>query len=152
MKSGDYDHVRLILRGRAAGGITQRDVQRRARELSLLRTGSEDYTAEDIEDAERELMLGHDPATMTDDEPTFASATRDPSDPLATQGEMYDTVATADENADPERLAVQGVEEAQHDQMVEARKASLQSHHPSGGKLSHQAGHKAPRKRKPSDS
>jgi hypothetical protein len=148
MKSGDYEHVRLILRGRAAGGITQADVQRRARELSLLRTGSENYTAEDIEDAERELMIGRDPATMTDDAESSLSANRDPSDPLADRGEMNDRLEPPDENAAPERLAVQGVEEAQHDQMVTAQH---QANRERSEKPVHGSGHKTSRRRKQSD-
>jgi len=122
MMPQNHEAVRVILRGRAAGGITQADVQRRARELSLIRTGSEDYTTEDLAAAERELMIGHDPATTTDDAHSALSASRDPSDPIADGGDMLEPTETADENTTPEKLVVQGVEEAQHDQMVAAQK------------------------------
>jgi hypothetical protein len=122
MKSEDNEGIRVILRGRAAGGITQADVQRRARELSLIRTGHENYTADDIDAAEHELIFGTGPAAMTDDAESSVSANRDPSDPLSEHGTMEARRESAEENTTPEKLALQGVEEAQHDQMVEARR------------------------------
>jgi hypothetical protein len=101
MKDGDYDHVRMILRGRAASGITQADVQRRARELSLRRTGSENYTAEDIEDAERELLIGRDPAALLDDADATFSSVPDMNGSFAIEGQMYDSIDSLNDDVLP---------------------------------------------------
>lgn len=122
MKSEDFDQVRIILRGRAGGGITQADVQRRARELALFRTGAENYTAEDLETAELELMAGSDPAAMTGDGEAAVIATPDPSDPVGHPGEMYDVAMVPEENTSAEKPALQAVEEAQHDTVVEGHR------------------------------
>lgn len=122
MNPKEYEGIRLILRGEAVGGITRADVERRARELCLIRTGREDYAEEDLVAAQRELLIGQDPAAAADDAETFISANRDPSDPVNDAGAMPAPAEPEDENAAPEKLAIQGVEEAQHDQMIEARK------------------------------
>ena len=59
---------------------------------------------------------------MSDDGDSFVPAiTRDPSEPASVSGHQTPSHAEADADDMIERLAVEGVEEAQHDQMVAAR-------------------------------
>lgn len=117
----DSRFPRLTLDGLSAGGITKADIERRARELALIRTGGEDYSEEDLAAAARELLGARAPA-MVDDAVADAGLSRDPSEPPSDRGTMAPTVEPPDENVAPERLALQGVEEAQHEQMVADRR------------------------------
>jgi hypothetical protein len=115
--------ARVILRGKAAGGITAADILRRARELVALRGGKEDPTDEDMAEAERELLgSSDDPPTSTEDAGTPVAATRDPSEPVTDRGARVPITEEDDETTAAERLALQGVDEAQQDQMVEAQR------------------------------
>ncbi len=117
-------NIHVLLRGAEAGGITKADIERRARELSLIRTGGEDYDETDLEAAARELLGERSPASMTEDAESNAALSRDPSEPRAVPGHQTpeESPDETEENTEPERLAIQGVEEAQHDQMVQARR------------------------------
>jgi hypothetical protein len=50
------------------------------------------------------------------------SMSRDPSDPLSDRGRQAPEYGGDDEKTALENLALEGVEEAQHEQMLEARK------------------------------
>lgn len=111
------------MRGHAAGAITQADITRRARELALIRSNSEEFTDEDLRRAELELTGGAEQPDIDDDEQTQFTATRDPSDPVGDHGsQTIHANQEDDEQTAPERLAQQGVDEAQHDLMIEARR------------------------------
>ena len=115
-------NIHVLLRGVEAGGITKADIERRARELALIRTGNEDYAESDLEAAARELLGARSPASATEDAESDVALSRDPSAPRVIRGhQVTHNTADPEENAEPERLAIQGVEEAQHDQMVQAR-------------------------------
>jgi hypothetical protein len=118
-------NTHLIIRGEEAGGITKADIERRARELALIRTGSEAYSEEDLLLAQRELFGEDTPAATTEDDEANVFITRDPAEPRGIPGQQRKEIAPeeGEENDDPERLAIQGVEEAQHDQMVESRRS-----------------------------
>jgi hypothetical protein len=119
----DQPNTHILLHGQEAGGITKADIERRARELALIRTGTEDYAESDLEAAARELLGHRSPASMTEDAAAEEALSRDPSEPRVRRGhEVTRDTAEPEENAEPERLAIQGVEEAQHDQMVQARR------------------------------
>jgi hypothetical protein len=117
-------NTHLLVRGEAVGGITKADLERRARELALIRDGSENYTEADLQAASRELFGDDSPATVGEDAESDVFLSRDPSEPRAVVGHQRPDVAPGedDENEEPERLAIQGVEEAQHDMMVRARR------------------------------
>lgn len=124
--SSKRDIVHLLLRGAEAGGITKADIERRAQELALIRTGATGYSDEDLERAARELLGDAQPAAMTEDVDAEVAASRDPSETRSIRGHQREPSPTPpEENTDPERLAIQGVEEAQHDQMVRAQDRDL---------------------------
>lgn len=124
MKSKKENHTKVIVRGSAAGGITKADIERRARELALIRGVPNEVTDADRQQARRELIGGETPAPSDEEARVAAVVSRDPSEPpeIAPEERPAGGGNADDEEAMVERLALQGVEEAQHDQMVQARK------------------------------
>jgi hypothetical protein len=113
---------KIILHGKGAGGITTGDVEQRAEELADIggRNGGEP-TPEDRETAVAELSGQTVHPTLNDDGQSRGAFSHDPS-----EGPVYFTnqkspVQAMDEQEAVERLALEGVEEAQHDQMVASR-------------------------------
>jgi hypothetical protein len=68
----------------------------------------------------RAKLLPHDdlPSSLDENENSVDSLSRDPSDPPANRGRQTPAYAEADEEEDIERTVLEGVEEAQHEQMV----------------------------------
>jgi hypothetical protein len=118
MTPDGFDHIHVTLRGTAAGAITKHDIERRARELARLRSGKDEPTDRDRAAAEQELLGTTDPAPTNDDGRSLAAATRDPQFALQQDGQIREQPGAEDENTTPEMLALQGVEEAQHDLML----------------------------------
>ncbi|HTO03500.1 MAG TPA: hypothetical protein VL069_07350 [Opitutus sp.] len=114
---------RILIHGRGIGGIGPAEIERRARELAVIdgRSGTE-ITVSDLARAEAELTGTVLPATSVDDEEADASTTRDPSEPISINGREIPLREGLDEEKLAERLALEGVEEAQHDQMLAARR------------------------------
>lgn len=114
---------RILIHGKGSGNAGRADIIRRARELAEIdgRAGSEP-TDQDLANAEAEL-LGRDlPETNSDDEDSRGSISRDPSEPMSISGHEVATREGADEEKAVERLALEGVDEAQHEQMLESRR------------------------------
>lgn len=115
-------HPRVLVHGHSVGGITKADIERRAQELAIIRRGSEEYTDDDLNQAGRELLGTDRTSTPSEDLNAGTTITRDPRDPpLWSNGQTPD-FASEDESVEAERLALQGVDEAQHDQMLAARR------------------------------
>jgi hypothetical protein len=108
------------LHGKGVGGFSQADIERRARELAVIDNRTE-TTEEDRARAITEFRDRHLPDAVNEDAETMQSMSRDPSDPMANRGRQAPTYGGDDEKADLEHLALEGVEEAQHDQMLQAR-------------------------------
>lgn len=117
-------NTHVILRGSEAGGITKADIERRAAELCLIREGHERYSDDDLRAAERELYGDTTPASAAEDADSDVFLSRDPSEPRGERGHQHAEVAPDEdeENEEPERLVIQGIEEAQHDLMVRAQR------------------------------
>jgi hypothetical protein len=120
---------KVIIHGTGSGGITAGDVERRARELASIdgRTGA-DPTAEDREQAIAELTGQTVHPTLNDDGQSRGAVTRDPSDVPVYFNNQKPPVQDVDEQESVERLALEGVEEAQHDQMIAARNRERRGH------------------------
>ena len=84
----------------------------------------------------------HLPDAVNEDAESMRSMSRDPSDPMVDRGRQVPEYGGDDEKAALEQLALEGVEEAQHDQMVEAR-------HPLRRKMRADEDRDAPPARKP---
>lgn len=116
-------HSKIILHGKGTGDLTDEDVEKRAREIALIRGRSpERISEEDREEAWAELQ-GEllPPPTMESNGESRGAISRDPSEPLADSGHQVNDLRPEDEENNIERLATEGVEEAQHDQMLAAR-------------------------------
>lgn len=113
---------KIILHGQGAGGITAGDVERRAREIASI-SGRNDLqpTLEDREKAVAELSGQTVHPTLNDDGKSTGAVSRDPSEEPVYFNNQKAPVQDADEQESVERLALEGVEEAQHDQMVASR-------------------------------
>jgi hypothetical protein len=109
--------------GKPVGVPTPADVERRASELALI-AGRSEVTREDREAARVELRNGNLPATLVEDaDGNMQSLSRDPSDPATDRGHQTPEYMESDEQEVCERLALEGVEEAQHEQMVQSRQS-----------------------------
>lgn len=121
--SNDPTSGRILLHGQGTGGISTAAIERRARELADIdgRSGAA-ITDDDIARAQAELMGSHLAATTVEDAEGVAGLSRDLSEPRSISGHETVTREGPDEEKAVERLALEGVEEAQHDQMLAARR------------------------------
>jgi hypothetical protein len=72
--------------------------------------------------AEAELNGKVLPPTSVEDDATDAAISRDPSEPISVNGHETPLREGLDEEKAVEKLALEGVEEAQHEQMLAARR------------------------------
>jgi hypothetical protein len=108
------------IRGQGVGAFTKADVERRARELALIDNRT-DATDADRTAALAEFHDRHLPDAVNEDAETMQSMSRDPSDPMVDRGRQVPDRVGEDEKTALEHLALEGVEEAQHEQMLESR-------------------------------
>lgn len=111
---------KLEVRGKGTGGFSEADVQRRAKELALI----ENRAQPNESDRARALAEFRDrnlPDAVNEDADSMQSLSRDPSEPLSDRGHQAPEYGTDDEKAALEKMALEGVEEAQHEQMVQSR-------------------------------
>jgi len=121
MNSHEINSGKTLLHGAEAGEITLGMIERRAQEIALIE-GRDTISDEDRRLALQELQGRELPDTTADDSPTIAlSLNRDPSDPISVPGHQTPIYNEADDDIN-ERLAIEGIEEAQHDQMLAARR------------------------------
>jgi hypothetical protein len=107
--------------GKAVGVSSPEDVERRAAELARI-DGRNAVTPDDRARARAELMNLNLPPTVSQDaDASMQSLSRDPSDPATDRGRQTPEYMDNDEEEAVERLALEGVEEAQHEQMISAR-------------------------------
>jgi hypothetical protein len=111
---------KLELHGQGVAGFTRGDVERRAKELAEIDNRMA-ITREDRELARAEFLDRNLPATTTEDADTMQSLSRDPSDPATNRGQQAPEYGEIDEETSLQRLALEGVEEAQHEQMTASR-------------------------------
>ncbi|MFT3830801.1 MAG: hypothetical protein QM691_13945 [Opitutaceae bacterium] len=113
---------RMTVHGTETGEISDVTIEERAREIALL-AGRDEPTAQDRKLALRELQgrLPVDESASDDSQPATA-ITRDPSEPPSVPGHQVSENPTADPEDIPKRLVEEGVEEAQHEQMIAARR------------------------------
>jgi hypothetical protein len=124
MKTNQSTYGKILLHGMGTGGITEKDIERRARELAFINgvpftmAFADKYFAQ----ARQELTGGNLPPTTSEANEAMGAMTRDPSEPLTQTGHQVPDLEEPDGQTDQEHLAEEGVEEAQHEQMLEARR------------------------------
>lgn len=115
--------AKTITHGRPTGEIGWADIERRARELALIAGRDEDdIRPEDLHRAEAEMEGRAAPESTAVDAESLGTMSRDPSEPPAFHDGPKPNVFEPNEQDELEHTVLDGVEEAQHDQMVEARK------------------------------
>jgi len=99
-------------------------VEQRAREIAVIQgRAASDVNDTDRQQARREL-LGEEPADAQDPEAMIASVTSWTEEP-GTAGKQASTYLPQDEANIGERLVEEGMNEALHDEMLEARKKNI---------------------------
>jgi len=111
---------KIELHGSGVSGFSPEDIERRARELALIDNRA-DITDQDRERARIEFQDLNLPDAINEDAESMQSMSRDPSDPLVDRGRQVPEYGGDDEKTALEKMALEGVEEAQHEQMIEAR-------------------------------
>jgi hypothetical protein len=115
--------AKILLHGKGVGSISERDVERRARELASINGVPPKVISEEfIVQARRELRGEDLPPSSTEDSESIGGLTRNPSEPPSDPGHKIPDIEEPDGQQDQELLAEEGVEEAQHDQMLAARR------------------------------
>lgn len=112
---------KILNRGAGAGVFSPKDVDQRAREIALI----EGRTVPRRDDHKRALgeLRGRDLPPLSDSDGAGSGGmTRDPSQPVTQFGREQPNREGPDEQKVMERLVTEGVEEAQHEQMVEAER------------------------------
>lgn len=111
---------KIELRGRGISGFSPEDLERRARELAVIDNRAA-VTDVDRERARAELEDRELPDAINEDADTTQSMSRDPSDPMVDRGHQVASHGDEDQKTVLEKMTLEGVEEAQHDQMLESR-------------------------------
>ena len=106
----------------AASETAETAIARRAREIAPIAQGPE-VSAPDREEALADFRTRDLPDAINEDADSMQSMSRDPSDPMTNRGRQVPDYAGEDEKTALEHLALEGVEEAQDEQMVAARNA-----------------------------
>jgi hypothetical protein len=119
-KTSRTNTPKIEVRGGGVSGFSQDDIERRAKELALI----EGRTAANDDDRLRARAEFRDrdlPDAVNEDAESMQSMSRDPSDPAVDRGHQVPEYGADDEKAALENLALEGVEEAQHEQMIASR-------------------------------
>ncbi|HZP59781.1 MAG TPA: hypothetical protein VFB27_05605 [Opitutaceae bacterium] len=112
---------KIFVHGRGIGPVSADAIERRAWEIARIE-GHHAVSPDHRRQAEEELTGAALPPTANDDLESTDSLSRDPSDPPVERGVESPTHEAPDEQKAAERLVEEGVEEAQHEQMLEARR------------------------------
>ncbi len=123
MKTQPSPSGRILRHGVRSDEVTAEAIETRARELALIdgrRSG--DVNDEDRRRGRAELRGDHLPETSLEDEEGAGRLSRDPSDPAVVDGLRKPLQNDPEDQEIQERLVLEGVEEAQHDQMLADRR------------------------------
>ncbi|MDF3057495.1 MAG: hypothetical protein K0R17_1710 [Rariglobus sp.] len=122
MKKKNDQTGRILRHGKRAAEVTDEAIAIRARELAIIDGRSaEEVTEEDLARSRAELRGEHLPDTTLEDAVATAALTRDPSEPASHTGVQAPEQNEPEDQEVMERLVLEGVEEAQHDQMLADR-------------------------------
>ena len=120
-KNNNQFNGKIINRDQAVGLTDETDIEQRAREDARIE-GHRTVGEDDRRQAEMELEGSDLPPVSNEDAEGISSLSRDPSEPASTPGRQIPNREGEDEQLATERLVAEGVNEAEHDQMLAARK------------------------------
>ncbi|HEY4246427.1 MAG TPA: hypothetical protein VGM64_06190 [Lacunisphaera sp.] len=112
---------RIINHANAMGLPDSADVEQRAREIARIE-GHREVRDDDRRQAAQELRGNDIPPLGDEDAEGVSSLSRDPSEPASTPGQQIPERENEEEQFTTERLVAEGVSEAEHDQMLAARR------------------------------
>jgi hypothetical protein len=118
--SRETNSQKVAVHGKGVSGFSNADIERRARELALI-DNRDTATDADREQARAEFRDRDLPDAVNEDADSMQSMSRDPSDPMTDRGRQAPEYGGDDEKTALEHLALEGVEEAQHEQMLASR-------------------------------
>jgi hypothetical protein len=118
MKQDRYEEGRFTQGGRGLGTVTEEMVRQRAGELAVINGRTEDQILDsDLEEAHRELTSERVEPELSAEEQIVAG---DNVGVPASTGDRVEAVPAPDEQTFAEKLVQEGVEDAEHDQMIQA--------------------------------
>lgn len=112
---------KIINHDQAVGLTDLSDIEKRAREDARIE-GHREVSNTDRRQAEAELEGDDIPPVTDEDAEGTSSLSRDPSEPASIPGRQIKDREGEDEQLATERLVAEGVNEAEHDQMLAARR------------------------------
>ena len=119
MKTMRHNHGKISEHFNGIGTVTREAVVERAREIALINgRGPNHYTPDDFAQAKRELT-GADIVAESQDDADATSELTAWDEPPTESGVPAAKVSPQDEQSYAEELVEEGIEEAEHDQMVE---------------------------------
>jgi hypothetical protein len=125
MKAPEVAHGKMICHASGLGTVTREMVIQRAREIAMINGRPPNhYSRDDFLEAKRELV-GNDANESEDNEFDSLNALTTWDEDPGTSGHEVDHTEATDEQAISEELVHEGLEEAEHDTMVEGAKANL---------------------------
>ena len=123
MSTRDPSQGKIAIRGTGIGGITDDEIMNRATELASINgRANKGVTDDDLRQAREELLGQSLPASTDEDSEGSGSLSRDPSDPPSLTGRQIPDREGPDDEQVTERLVMEGVEEANHEQMLQGRR------------------------------
>lgn len=112
---------RIITHANAVGLPDNADIEQRAKEIAMIE-GHRAVRDDDRRQAAQELRGNDIPPLGDEDAEGSSSLSRDPSEPASTPGRQIPDRENEEEQFTTERLVAEGVSEAEHDQMLAARR------------------------------
>ena len=125
----DYSQPRagkISVHGNGLGAPSPEEVEKRAREIAMIdERNPDDFTDADWRQACQELM-GAENNTPPEETPDNADLTEEWNVVAGSKGHRVPRPGTEEEETVGEHLVIDGLEEATHDQMLEARREELE--------------------------
>lgn len=126
MNSSPNTTGRILRHGDRADEATDETVEQRARELALINGRSPQTVTEEDRAAARDELAGRRSrkGTLADDDAAIGELSPDPTQARSMSGAQTPTHNDPDDQETAERLVLEGVDEAAHEQMLAARRQS----------------------------
>ena len=125
----DYSEPRpgkIEVHGNGLGAPSPEEVERRAREIAMIdERNPDEFTDADWKQARRELM-GEENNTPPEEISDNADLTEEWTVVASSKGHRMPRPGTDEEETVGEHLVIDGLEEAAHDQMLEARREEIE--------------------------
>ncbi len=125
----DYSEPRpgkIEVHGNGLGAPSPEEVERRAREIAMIdERNPDEFTDTDWKQARREL-LGEENNTPPEETSDNADLTEEWTVVASSKGHRMPRPGTDEEETVGEHLVIDGLEEAAHDQMLEARREEIE--------------------------